>query len=679
MRYTTIYTQTTKTEEVMRTTERSFVIRSAMTIAFAMAVLIACEKNPAGKNGSNGGKEDEEEQTSEVPAVANAPVMIEIPEGVFTMGGKGIGEHYDEIPKHEVIHTAAFRISKTEITNKQYEEFDPTHKSWRGDGGFSRGDNEAVVNVTYEDATAYCEWLSEKTGKNYRLPTEAEWEYACRAGTTTDYYTGSSLPASMQKQQKNNRDLASVSLQTGTGTANSFGLYDMHGNVEEWCLDWYGPYPEERQINPGGPKTGVFRVTRGGSHNTLVTFLRSANRSAATPDDKHTMIGFRVVESDTQLNYYDNTEKTPRNMTDVKQTKYWSTTSSSDTPVWEEPIAFVVVPSDGTPYYSHNHQPAITWCDNGDLLAIWYSTSAESGREMTVVGSRLRQGATEWEPASSFFKVPDRNMTGSALGRLADGTLIHANGVGNAGEWKNLALCVRRSTDNGATWTTPVLVAPKHTVRHQVIAGPIVLSDGTIVLCCDAGPEGNDGTAVHLSTDDGVTWNDPWDGSGLPSFYNGGKGTTIAGIHAGIVELKDGSLMTLGRGNSISGKMPKSLSKDKGETWTYYKTDLPAIGSGQRLVLMRLNEGPIMLASFGTKGLYVSISEDEGNTWSSQKLMTDGKTRVLDGGAHTGQFTMTANQAEPKGYMACTQTPDGIIHLISSKIHYRFNLAWIKA
>lgn len=649
-----------------------------MALAFAILFLPSCEKSHSGEKGCDGCNENEGEQNNATSDIVNAPVMIQIPEGVFTMGGKGIGEDFDEIPKHEVIHTASFRISKTEITNKQYEEFDPSHKSWRGDGGFANKDNEAVVNVTYEDATAYCRWLSEKTGKNYRLPTEAEWEYACRAGTITDYYTGSTLPASMQKSQKNNRDLVSVSLQTGTGTPNNFGLYDMHGNVEEWCLDWYGPYTEERQINPGGPKTGLFRVTRGGSHNTPITYLRSANRSGATPDDKHTMIGFRVVESNTQLNYYDNTEKTPRNMTDVKQTKYWSGTSSSDTPVWEEPIAFVIKPTDGTTYYSHNHQPAITWCDNGDLLAIWYSTTAESGREMIVMGARLRQASTEWEQASLFFKVPDRNMTGSALCRLDDGTLIHANGVGNAGEWKNLALCVRRSNDNGATWTEPILVAPKHTVRHQVIAGPVILSDGTVVLCCDAGPEGNDGTAVHLSTDNGVTWNDPWDGNGVYNYYNGGKGTTIAGIHAGIVELKDGSLMTLGRGNNINGRMPKSISTDKGKTWTYYKTDLPAIGSGQRLALMRLNEGPIMLASFGAKGLYVSISEDEGQTWSDQKLMTDGKTRTLDGGAHTGQFTMTSNQAEPKGYMACTQTPDGIIHLISSRIHYRFNLAWIK-
>ena len=123
--------------------------------------------------------------------------------------------------------------------------------------------------------------------------------------------------------------------------------------------------------------------------------------------------------------------------------------------------------------------------------------------------------------------------------------------------------------------------------------------------------------------------------------------------------------------------MPQSVSTDGGKTWTYSASIFDPIGSGQRAVLMRLNEGPIMMATFGAKGMQVCVSEDEGKSWSEPRLMTDGKTRTLDGGAHTGVFTMTADQAEPKGYFAATQTPDGTIHLISSRIHYRFNLAWI--
>lgn len=608
------------------------------------------------------------------------PAMVEIPEGRFTMGTSGAsGQDYDEAPTHEVT-VSAFRMSATEITNIQYEAFDTLRKPSREKrtDRLSRGDNMAVIDITWKEAAAYCKWLSRQTGKNYRLPTEAEWEYACRAGTTTPYYTGNSLPSNMQKEQATNRNLKAVDLTVGQSDPNAFGLYDMHGNVEEWCQDWYGPYSSAAQTNPGGPSKGAFKVTRGGSHNTPVKYLRCANRSAATPDDHHSQIGFRVVECDTELAYSEPSAAVPANMNNVSQQKHnWGSGSSSA--FFLEPIPFVIQPTDGTPFYSHNHQPAVTWCDNGDLLAIWFTTVDENGREMEVVGSRLRKGASEWEPASTFFKVPDRNMTGSALCHLPDGKLLHMNGVGNSGDWLNLALSMRISSDNGATWSDPVLVDSNHGARHQVIAGTLVLKNGTIAQCCDATPEGSGGTALYLSSDGGKTWVDQWNGE--DHFYNlRSPGYNIAGIHAGLVELNGGSLMAFGRGMNISnsGKTPKSLSTDGGKSWTYSLTDWPLIGSGQRQVLLRLQEGPIMMATFMSNGMTIFLSEDEGATWSSGKLLTDGKTRNLDGGAFTGNFTMDATHAEPKGYFCATQTPDGTIHLLSSRIHYRFNLAWIR-
>ena len=125
------------------------------------------------------------------------PGMVEIPSGTFIMGSKGEGFGQDEAPSHKVTISKPFRRSMTEITNLQYERFRPEHKALRGKDGFSSGDNEAVVDVSYDDALAYCRWLSSKTGKKYRLPTEAEWEYACRAGTDTPFFTGDTLPESM--------------------------------------------------------------------------------------------------------------------------------------------------------------------------------------------------------------------------------------------------------------------------------------------------------------------------------------------------------------------------------------------------------------------------------------------------------------------------------------------------
>ena len=558
--------------------------------------------------------------------------MVEIPAGSFTMGtAQPPMEDWDEAPAH-CVSVPAFRISATEITNAQYEAFDPSHRGLRGYKGFSKADDEAVVMVSWEEASAYCQWLSQRTGRFFRLPTEAEWEYACRAGTESDYNTGDTFPESQWKVQKNTRYKEPVSLQVAQFEPNAWGLYDMHGNVEEWCLD----------AVPSSPaSTGDLRAVRGGSHNTPVRYLRSANRSASVPADRSVLLGFRVVEGPIS------TESAP---------------SVSVAPLFEEPLPYVLPPEDGvTPFYAHNHQPAVTWTPDGDLLAIWFSTDAEAGREMVVLQSRFHEG--RWSPASLFYKVPDRNMTGSALLTM-DGRILHFQGIGDAGEWKDLALGMRESQDGGYTWTPTRLIEPEHEVRHQVIAGPIVTKDGRILLCCDAGPGGQDGTSLHVSRDGGLTWED--------------TGSTIAGIHAGIVERKDGSLMAFGRGNAIAGQMPCSISRDGGYTWDYSATDFPSIGSGQRLVLKRLQEGPLMLCSFGPDGLYVALSYDEGVNWPVKKLLTDGKTRVLDGGAWTGTFTLDATHAEPKGYLACTQSPDGVIHLLSSRVHYRFNLAWIQ-
>jgi hypothetical protein len=151
--------------------------------------------------------------------------------------------------------------------------------------------------------------------------------------------------------------------------------------------------------------------------------------------------------------------------------------------------------------------------------------------------------------------------------------------------------------------------------------------------------------------------------------------------------------MALGRGDNIGGKMPMSISADGGKSWTYSASEFPPISSGQRLVLMRLREGPILLCSFtgpaGMKfndgngrtfkgvGLYAAVSEDEGRTWPVTKLITPGQGS-FDGGAWTKLFRADESNAEPKGYLAATQTPDGVVHLISSALHYRFNLAWVR-
>lgn len=381
----------------------------------------------------------------------------------------------------------------------------------------------------------------------------------------------------------------------------------------------------------------------------------------------------------------------PRWARDVSQSQVaWSPRDAAQ-PYFEGPIPYVIAPTDaGEPFHRHNHQPSIAWLKNGDLMAIWYSTVDEPGTELTVLASRLRAGQKTWDPSSEFFKAEDRNMHGNAIFQDGKGTVFHINGMGPKGGrgWGKLALLLRTSSDNGVTWTAarPISTGKDYVQRHQVITGTLLTKDGALVQACDATPGGEGGTAIHVSTDGGKSWSDP--------------GGDIRGIHAGVTELSDGRLLGLGRGQALEGKMPISVSADRGKTWSYRPSPFPPIGGGQRLVLLRLREGPIMAISFTSgnrrnpeagemkfkgkdgkefvgHGMFAALSMDDGETWPVRKLLTPGSGQ-LDGGGHTREFIASPTRAEHAGYLACTQSPDGVVHLISSRLHYRFNLAWLK-
>lgn len=619
---------------------------------------------------------------------------------------------FDEYPSHKVTISQPFYMGTLEVTNIQYEQFDPEHRKLRGKLGFSKEDDEAVVFVNWHDAVEFCAWLAKKDGLAYRLPTEAEWEYACRAGTTTFYHPGDGLVDEFHKNpdeswypsvgRGGSMKEEVVPLTVGQTPPNSWGLYDMHGNVEEWCYDWYGPYEEEDQVDPVGREDGLFRITRGGSHSTPIYYLRSSNRLGTLPDDKSWLIGFRVVIGELPTTTTSSKAEPTLWARDVPQRSYdWSNCPNATRPYFKRPRPFVRVPEAGkVPTFGrHNHQPSITWCPNGDLLAAWFSTYSERGREMAVMASRLRAGNEEWDEPSEFFNAPDRNLTGTALFTEADRTIYHFNGLGAAGTWGPLALVMRTSTDNGTSWTRPKIIGPEHQNRHQVISGTSKTKEGFFIQPCDAVPGGSGGTATHISRDGGQTWRDPGVGKPRPKFISGNSGGWVAGIHAGVVQLEGGRLLALGRGDTIEGRMPMSISDDMGESWTYHPSPFPPIGGGQRLVLMRLREGSLFLASFtgdrqdqtpmeitdasGCKrpvtGLFGAVSFDEGETWPHIRLISDdGPGREIETtNAHL--FTMGFTSAEPGGYMAACQSSDGLVHLISSKQHYAFNLSWLTA
>jgi formylglycine-generating enzyme len=219
--------------------------------------------------------------------------------GTFTMGSPE-----DEVSrgKDEALHQvtlSAFRMSKYDITFKQYNLFCEATGRQKPKCDCFDGGNLPVYNVSWDDAKAYADWVG------CRLPTEAEWEYACRAGTTTPFYTGDNLTidkANFDGRYPYNHnargEFRDHPMSVGIFVPNAWGLYDMHGNVWNWCSDWYGDYSTNAQTDPGGPVSGSRRVFRGGGWDNYAVDCRSARRRGNTPDYSSGNLGFRLVDSE---------------------------------------------------------------------------------------------------------------------------------------------------------------------------------------------------------------------------------------------------------------------------------------------------------------------------------------------------------------------------------------------
>ena len=307
------------------------------------------------------------------PATCNAVVtnslgmqLVRIPAGEFMMGSdaapddlaplyplyerKRLQDLTDEEPRHLVRITRPFYMARHEVTVDQFRRFlrasgyvpqsiadgtggygynpsyDPASTT-RGDAfegrhrryswenpGFSQAGDHPVVNVTWHDAKALADWLTSEEGRQYRLPTEAEWEYACRAGTSTHYHSGDD-PGSLGKVANVfDQDAAphwekwsqfAISMSDGYAftspvgqfEANAFGLHDMHGNVWEWTADWHDDtyYARSPSSDPQGPAEGSVKVRRGGSWHTWPLYARCAYRNWNSPDTRYTLVGIRLL------------------------------------------------------------------------------------------------------------------------------------------------------------------------------------------------------------------------------------------------------------------------------------------------------------------------------------------------------------------------------------------------
>jgi hypothetical protein len=560
---------------------------------------------------------------------------------------------YDEVPVHNVTITQPLLIGQTEVTIEQFRQFRPDYKGNEYWAPYASG-------ISWDDATAFCEWLSKKEGKPYRLPTEAEWEYACRAGTRTAFSAGDKPD--------------------GMGVANPWGIKNMQAGVPEWCYDWWARYPAEAQTNPIGPATGTAKVVRGGAldykRNPRVDggkrlpaespyYQRSANRACAAADfsSPEGHIGFRVVEAEL-----------PKSTPMIPEPLFFTTAVKQTAPDLK------AGPDMSKPYYRTRemfpniggldmrqvgwkiglpaglgqayHNSAVQQCPNGDLIAAYYNTLRwENEIDQSILTMRLRYGSDEWdipEPWPDFTDAADAapiffNDQGKMWFFFGCRSLI------GGAPFQFLA-----SIDSGATWSaahTPVFTNKVGEFTPQPVNSIVIDRQGTMYVPVDG--EGNN-TGLYATSDGGKTWRD-----------TGGR---TAGRHTSFVLGKDGSIIGYGGKNSnIDGFMPKSISTDGGKTYANSKTEFMPLAGGQRPSLIRLQSGRLFFVADtlssrvpgGRNASFVALSDDEGATWTRRELPIKSTC----------------------GYVTATQTPNGVIHIVTSKtkpapLHIELNEAW---
>ena len=216
--------------------------------------------------------------------------MVRVEGGTFTMGAtaeQGSDAYSDEKPTHQVT-LSSYSIGKTEVTQALWQAVMGSNPS------YFKGSNLPVEEVSWEDCQTFIRKLNALTGKTFRLPTEAEWEYAARGGNKSRgyKYSGSNTLSNVAWYDDNSADKTHP---VATKASNELGIYDMTGNVWEWCSDWYGSYSSSSQYNPTGSNTGSYRVYRGGSWSSNAWGCRISNRNYHTPTDSHYNLGLRLA------------------------------------------------------------------------------------------------------------------------------------------------------------------------------------------------------------------------------------------------------------------------------------------------------------------------------------------------------------------------------------------------
>lgn len=595
--------------------------------------------------------------------------LVPIAAGEFTMGSVTKPANWDEAPIHQVTISQDFLISETEVTAEQFRQFKP-------DASLNENYAPYAAGVSWFDAVEFCAWLSQKEGRHYRLPTEAEWEYVARASRA---------------------DGANWELDH---SPNPWGVRGLLSDPVEWCADWFGEYTLTAERDPAGYAAGHTKVVRGGYLDKATKFKpddyrRPSNRAGAPPSFGPNSgrepnpqnyglhrIGFRVVAAPpitTPLKPY----VAPYAMQGVKQTTsdaalgpdpgkpYFRRRPHLPMPL-EGPLEYVREHRAGLheSFRHHNHSPGFEVLPNGDTLLVIYSSNWEYEPEVTLIAARLRFGADQWDMPSPFTDTPGANDHAPLL--FAEGNTLRLF-WGNPQMEGYFPFQFMTSTNHGATWspvTYPRITGPlgPDLEDPQPINTAFRDRNGTLYVAVDAAEGGplHSQSMLWTSEDNGVTWRDT-------------LGRTF-GRHTTFALLKDGRILAMGGKNShIDGFMPQGISADGGRTYELSKTPFSAVSSGQRPSVLRLASGRLFMAgdfypskriekaaSIKEDGSYVALSDDDGETWRIKRL--------------PGNFSV--KRGKPSlGYSVARQGPNGLIHLVTSSnhpgLHYEFNEAWI--
>jgi sialidase-1 len=582
--------------------------------------------------------------------------MIWIPSGTFLMGqGANEQDAYPnkETPQHRVTLSHGFWIGRYEVTKEQWRAVMGT-APWSGHKYVNDDMKSPAVCITWNDAQAFVERLTSDTGKTFRLPTEAEWEYACRAGTTTRFYWGDDPAYEEINGHAWWRGNTLVTEQAyaqpvGLKPPNAWGLYDMSGNASEWCQDWHGYYVGGAATDPVGPSSAQHRVLRGGSWIDIGGHCRSARRNHDVPSAVHSDIGFRVVCASASRR-----ESGAPEFTDV----------------------FVA----GVQGVNTYRIPGMLLAPDGSLLAFCEARkeSQADASPTDIVLRRSVDGGRTWLPVQVLVRgagkealmnpcpVIDRSNNHIIL------LCVNANAM-RRDHHQHFELV---SNDNGKTWSKPVDIGGRIVnYDDSFTPGPgvgIQMKNGRLVIPGYTG-EVNDDTdeewyaRVLYSDDHGKSW---ILGPRVPELSD----------ECQAVELEDGTLMLNMRGNMGKSCRGVAISENGGQAWSSFRWDralneCPCQASVVRYSLAR-QEGKdrLLFANPDNAGqrfgvvertrMTVRLSYDEGKTWPVQRLI------------HAG----------PSSYSSMVRLPDGDIGLLfeGGEKHrrewirfVRFSLSWL--